>query len=543
MMQTFDTKPKTTNNPVRKNSLALWPPLTVTSLRQDTPRFGIQTKLGVNKPGDQYEHQADRVADQVMRMPATETHDQSGVMNAQQPNIQRMCAGCEDELQTKERAGATPHVTPEVASGIQSIRGGGQALSESSRSFFESRFGKNFSDVRIHSDTHADQLARNVNARAFTLGRDVVFSQGQYQPGTHEGRRLMAHELTHVLQQGHSNGQVHIQRVEWGEGEVPPMPANEFREYLLNQTVHLISQHEPALAESMRRILEGDDAIPALTTMLDDMVRRSVGLRHAQQLDFATASAQELINNFILDPNTSVLDLLPQRQRTRFRNFNWHENDYLGGAAGPNEGRTRSMLRALNAIRPQRRANSTANAVVSETEYTNQVHEHIRDNLVEVPDFPEIEGRPQYTQRAGESLYRTAQASFLEMREAARADGVPLIIRDAHRPLAVAQARALAVDNANAVASFSSHTLGLAVDLNMSMRYEDPGGRQQNLRYQETTTTPMQNVVDMRESPVHKWIFLHGAQYGWYPFQQEPWHWEYNPEGFRDTFRAAVTAS
>ena len=124
----------------------------------------------------------------------------------------------------------------------------------------------------------------------------------------------------------------------------------------------------------------------------------------------------------------------------------------------------------------------------------------------------------------------------MTMRAAALGDGVPLIVVSSYRDPAVAQRRAAAAGNPAAVASFSSHSLGLAVDLRMSLSYQDAGGSQQNLRFTETTTTPMQNVVDMRESPVHKWIFLHGAEYGWFPYQNEPWHWEYNPVGFRATF-------
>jgi hypothetical protein len=85
------------------------------------------------------------------------------------------------------------------------------------------------------------------------------------------------------------------------------------------------------------------------------------------------------------------------------------------------------------------------------------------------------------------------------------------------------------VGNPEAVAALSPHNLGVAIDLKMSV------GKQ---RYKEATTRPMQNVVDMRESPVHKWMFMRGAAYGWYPYQVEPWHFEYNPIGMRERFRA-----
>lgn len=199
------------------------------------------------------------------------------------------------------------------------------------------------------------------------------------------------------------------------------------------------------------------------------------------------------------------------------------------------------MSAQLSDIRPQRRANTGDDAVVTRGEHTNRVERHINGNLVRIPAFPTpADGSTPPNQRAGHRLYRAAQESFVRMRAAALADGVPLIVVSSYRDPAVARRRAAAADNPAAVASFSSHSLGLAVDLQMSMSYEDPSGQQQDLRFTETTTTPMQNVVDMRKSPVHKWIFLHGAEYGWFPYQNEPWHWEYNPEGFRQAFFRAV---
>jgi hypothetical protein len=82
-----------------------------------------------------------------------------------------------------------------------------------------------------------------------------------------------------------------------------------------------------------------------------------------------------------------------------------------------------------------------------------------------------------------------------------------------------------------AVAAFSSHSLGLAVDLQMS------AGTQ---HFQEMTTRPMSNVAGMRAAPAHKWMVLRAEEFGWFPYGNEPWHWEYNPPGFRDRFRAIV---
>jgi peptidoglycan hydrolase-like protein with peptidoglycan-binding domain len=92
-------------------------------------------------------------------------------------------------------------VTPKIESNIRSLKGGGQPLPKTLRHFFEPRFGRDFSDVRVHNDSFAGKSARAVNAKAYTVGYDVVFGTGQFAPETFAGKQLLAHELTHVMQQ------------------------------------------------------------------------------------------------------------------------------------------------------------------------------------------------------------------------------------------------------------------------------------------------------------------------------------------------------
>ncbi len=167
----------------------------------------VQAKLTVGSPNDKYEQEADRVAEQVMRMPApSETAgavrwSKTGPQGPSQlPTIQRKCTKCEEEqkLQAKEISGTTPEVAPQVAARVQSLQGVGQPLPASARQFFEPRFGRDFSQVRIHTDAASTQA---LGARAYTLGRNIVFNTGQYAPETTSGRQLLAHELTHVSQQ------------------------------------------------------------------------------------------------------------------------------------------------------------------------------------------------------------------------------------------------------------------------------------------------------------------------------------------------------
>ena len=174
----------------------------------------LQAKLKIGQPGDIYEQEADRVAEQVMRMPEPKASNETGVSNpALKNSIQRKCPGCnkgtkvekEDEgekLQKKEVAGSTHEFAPELESSISAVRGGGQPLTESVRAFHEPRFGADFGQVRVHTDAKAAEAASSVNALAYTVGTNVVFGAAQYAPETFAGRRLLAHELTHVVQQG-----------------------------------------------------------------------------------------------------------------------------------------------------------------------------------------------------------------------------------------------------------------------------------------------------------------------------------------------------
>jgi hypothetical protein len=90
----------------------------------------------------------------------------------------------------------------DIEEGIQDARGGGQPMDGETRDFFESRMGADFSGVRVHSGPDAAQISRSIGAKAFTTGSDIFFGEGHHNPGSDEGKRLMAHELTHVVQQG-----------------------------------------------------------------------------------------------------------------------------------------------------------------------------------------------------------------------------------------------------------------------------------------------------------------------------------------------------
>ena len=171
----------------------------------------VQPKLKINTPRDRYEQEADRVAEQVMRMPEQTVQRKCASCGKEEEiqrstigNIQRKCAKCEEEemIQMKSQDHSGNMVSSTLMNQIQSTRGQGQAMDVNTRSFMEPRFGMDFSGVRIHADKQAAQMSQGINARAFTVGSDIYFNQGAYTPGTTDGKRLLAHELTHVVQQG-----------------------------------------------------------------------------------------------------------------------------------------------------------------------------------------------------------------------------------------------------------------------------------------------------------------------------------------------------
>lgn len=177
----------------------------------------VQTSLKVSEPGDRYEQEADRVANRIMRMPmAAQPPDDISGSN---PAIQRKCASCEredDKVVMRKTDSSGPSAAPEATAARSQVQSGGRPLDAATRGFFEPRFGQNFSRVRIHNDHESASFARGINARAFTIGQHIGFAPGQYAPETTAGRHLLAHELTHTVQQ--RGGDMRISRTGTGAG-------------------------------------------------------------------------------------------------------------------------------------------------------------------------------------------------------------------------------------------------------------------------------------------------------------------------------------
>jgi Domain of unknown function (DUF4157) len=166
----------------------------------------VQTKMAIGKPNDQYEQEADRIAAKVVN----QIHTPLLHASVQDEAIQRQnLAG---EVRTASLVQRHPNAggivaTTDLETAIHQAQGIGQPLQESIRTPMEQAFGTTFNDVRIHTDAQSDQLNQSIQANAFTTGQDIFFRQGTYNPESQSGQTLIAHELTHVVQQtgGHSH--------------------------------------------------------------------------------------------------------------------------------------------------------------------------------------------------------------------------------------------------------------------------------------------------------------------------------------------------
>ncbi len=185
-----------------------------------TQKKTIQTKLTIGSANDKYEREADAMADRIMRMPQAFS---SQPLSNGAKGIQRACSACankeEENIRRKplmmKSEGGTPVATPALSAQLGSSKGSGSPLPSTTNNFMSKAFGADFSNVRIHTGNRAVQMNEGLQARAFAHGSDIYFNRGEYNPNSSQGKRLLSHELTHVVQQsGEGSLQLkgHIQR-------------------------------------------------------------------------------------------------------------------------------------------------------------------------------------------------------------------------------------------------------------------------------------------------------------------------------------------
>jgi hypothetical protein len=189
----------------------------------------LQAKLAIGPPNDRFEQEADAAADRVVRMSDPQVLLSSG------PALSRKCEGCENEEMEEQPlrrdaagGGVDGSVAPPIVHDV--LNSPGRPLDPVTHDFMAPRFGADFREVRIHTDDSAAHSAAAVGARAYTVGHNIVFGAGHYDPAGHAGRRLLAHELAHVVQQREMAASAHapsatVQRQ--GSGAATPAPEAE----------------------------------------------------------------------------------------------------------------------------------------------------------------------------------------------------------------------------------------------------------------------------------------------------------------------------
>jgi len=178
------------------------------AVTQLTRAFTIQPKLTVTPAGDIYEQEADHVANQVLQ----QIRSGAGGNEVQRQEEEEMQMNWEAAIQRQEipeeeealqmQPDGTVSTSGTLTTAIQDSRGKGRPLPDGTRKPFEQALDSNFENVHVHEDAEADRMSRSMRARAFTVGSDIYFRQNAYVPESTSGQRLLAHELTHVIQQG-----------------------------------------------------------------------------------------------------------------------------------------------------------------------------------------------------------------------------------------------------------------------------------------------------------------------------------------------------
>ena len=272
-----------------------------------TPFFGLQAKLKSGQPGDRYEVEADHVAAQVVKntankgasVPAVQAKplaksittgvqlkplEEENVQTKADDELQKMeeeesiqskaeeeevvQSKSDEEIQSKEeeesvqakddeevqmRAASNPG-NSNISSDLQSSRGGGSPLPHATRNQMETGFGTNLRNVRVHTDQRAENMAQNIGAQAFTSGSDIYFNQGRFNPGTAQGDTLLAHELTHTIQQGAVDPQQIPQNTASGSNN----------SQTTSQTPKPISESEPESSQAELEVPALDEAVSGL---------------------------------------------------------------------------------------------------------------------------------------------------------------------------------------------------------------------------------------------------------------------------------------
>jgi hypothetical protein len=231
-------------------------------------RASVQAKLRVGAPGDEFEREADRAAEELTTANGAfdpqYAHADGATVRLKAAPGGRGAGG----LSGGEMSGGELNVGGLPGGESHASLGAGRPLPAGEREFFESRFGTGFGDVRVHADAGGDASASALDARAYTAGSHIVFAAGEYAPGSTAGRRLLAHELTHVIQQraGHAPAGV-VQRQPPGKGGFTPLDADGQKRCLEAFDKSLKELEDRIGEESLKKVT--DDKLKETTSVAE----------------------------------------------------------------------------------------------------------------------------------------------------------------------------------------------------------------------------------------------------------------------------------
>lgn len=193
--------------------------------------------------------------------------------------VHRKCKDCEEEkIQKKELNNESSKADQEFENYAGNLDTGGKALGQEERNFFEPRFGYDFSEVKIHDDPAAAKSAQSINALAYTTGSNIVFNQDQFSPGTDSGKRLLAHELTHVLQQSERKNPASIFKKENSDDQGIKVMRKEGLKTDCDVKVDPRDEIDFQLSKSVRTIGSGK---PVITDLIPDLKKNNPCLYEA----------------------------------------------------------------------------------------------------------------------------------------------------------------------------------------------------------------------------------------------------------------------
>ena len=322
--------------------------------RAHNPRFSalaLQTKLKVGAIDDPLEREADRVADIVMRDDDATVRRMCSACAEEQATIRRQPVEDEepDELVQRDAAAgpAGGALTPGLARQVEATRRGGEPLAPDVRAIFEPRLGRDHREVRIHRDATAADAASALAARAYTVGADIAFAPGQYQPGTPAGRRLLAHELAHVAQQSGASGltlrcqpapatTTYLRNL-----TIPPAGVAALAPDAIRATAEFKAFMDPRLIWQWQDKVKDDEALRACLLIIEDL-QAGIGVRwpgdarkYLERVRGATT---------VTAPGT-VAPLLGPRVHTTIAEFPDPELCYVPGSKGkPNYAQVDALI-------------------------------------------------------------------------------------------------------------------------------------------------------------------------------------------------------